>query len=107
MIADITGAAVAAAVGFFIAFLNYIISKKVLIKAPEKYSATLIVRQIIQVGYLVAVYFIGSETKIASLTYILVGAVVGMTVPMFLFTKKLLAINDAMKAKKKEDDSDG
>lgn len=107
MIVNITGAAIAAAVGFFIAFLNYIISKKVLLKAPDKYSVTLIARQILQVGYFVAVYFIGSKTQIASLIYLLVGAVAGMTVPMFLFTKKLLAINDAMKAKKKEDEADG
>ena len=107
MIADITGAVVAAAVGFFIAFFNYIISKKVLLKAPDKYSVTIIVRQIFQIGYLVAVYFIGSETQIASLTYLLVGAVAGMTVPMFFFTKKLLALNDAMKMKKKEDETDG
>ena len=107
MIRDITGAAVAAAVGFFIAFLNYIISKKVLMKAPDKYSVTLIARQILQVGYLVAVYFVGSETQIAALIYLLVGAVIGMTVPMFFFTKKLLVLNDAMKAKKKEDETDG
>lgn len=100
MFADIIGAVIAAAVGFLIAFVNYIFSKKVLLKTPDKYSVTIVARQILQVAYLVLVYFIGSKTQIADLIYLLVGAVAGMTVPMFFFTKKLLSLNDAMKTKK-------
>ncbi len=109
MMADIVGAVIAAAVGFLIAFFNYSFSKKVLMKSPDKYSASFVARQILQVAYLVLVYFIGSKTQIADLAYLLVGAVVGMTVPMFFFTKKLLSLNDAMKIKKteKEDEADG
>lgn len=109
MTANIIGAVIAAAVGFLIAFANYIFSKKMLLKAPEKYSATFVVRQIFQVAYLVLVYFIGSKTQIADLMYLLVGAVAGMTVPMFFFTKKLLSVNDTIKTKKtvKEDEADG
>lgn len=109
MIANIIGAVITAAVGFLIAFANYIFSKKMLLKAPEKYSSTFIVRQILQIGYLVLVYFIGSKTQIADIIYLLVGAVAGMTVPMFFFTKKLLSLNDSMKMKKteKEEEADG
>jgi hypothetical protein len=109
MLSNIIGAVIAAAVGFLIAFVNYIFSKNVLLKAPEKYSGTIIVRQILQVAYLVAVYFIGSKTQIAGLAYLLIGAVAGMTVPMFFFTKKLLSLNDTIKIQKteKEDEADG
>ncbi len=109
MIANIIGGVIAAAVGSLIAFANYIFSKKVLLKAPEKYSSTFVVRQVLQVAYLVLVYFIGSKTQIADLVFLLVGAVAGMTVPMFFFTKKLLMLNDTMKTKKpeKEDKADG
>ena len=109
MAANIIGAVVAASVGFLIAFINYVFSKKVLLKTPDKYSGTFVVRQIIQVAYLVLVYFIGSKVQVADLIYLLVGAVAGMTIPMFFFTKKLLSVNDAMKTKKteKEDEADG
>ena len=69
MIANIVGAVIAAAVGLLIAFANYIFSKKVLLKAPEKYSGSFVIRQILQVAYLVLVYFIGSKTQIADLAY--------------------------------------
>ena len=75
MIANIIGAVIAAAVGLLIAFANYIFSKKVLLKSPEKYSGSFVIRQILQVAYLVLVYFIGSKTQIADLAYLLVGAV--------------------------------
>ncbi len=109
MIHNIIAAVVAAAVGFLIAFVNYVISKKVLMKKPDKYSASFVVRQILQVAYLVAVYFIGSKTQIADLTYLLVGAVAGMTIPMFFFTKKLVTFNDSINtgSKEKEDKTDG
>lgn len=109
MIANIIGAVIAAAVGFMIAVANYTFSKKVLLKAPEKYSGSFVIRQILQVAYLILVYFVGSKTQIADLSFLLVGAVAGMTVPMFFFTKKLLLLNETVKTKKteKEDDTDG
>lgn len=109
MFSNIIGAVIAAAVGFLIAFVNYIFSKKVLLKAPDKYSATFVIRQILQVAYLVLVYFIGSKTQIADIVYLLVGAVAGMTIPMFFFTKKLLSLNEAIKTNKteKEAEADG
>ena len=109
MIANIIGAVIAAAVGLLIAFANYVFSKKVLLKAPEKYSGSFVIRQILQVTYLVLVYFIGSKTQIADPMYLLAGAAAGMTVPMFFFTKKLLLLNDTIKTKKteREDKTDG
>ena len=109
MLANITGAVLAAAVGFVIAFINYNFSKKVLLKAPEKYFITSVARQVLQIAFLVVVYFIGSKTQIADLIYLLVGAVTGMTIPMLFFTKKLLTFNNTIKINKteKEDEADG
>ena len=109
MIANIIGAVIAAAVGLLIAFANYIFSKKVLLKSPEKYSGSFVIRQILQVTYLVLVYFVGSKTQIADPMYLLAGTAAGMTVPMFFFTKKLLLLNDTIKTKKteREDKTDG
>ncbi len=96
---DIVGAAVAAGLGVLIAVINYLLSRQVLMKAPEKYAFITVTRQVIQIGFLVLVYFAGSRLTDADVTYLLVGAVLGMTVPMLYFTKKLLALNDKEKGK--------
>lgn len=103
---NITGAAAAMISGLVIAFINYLISKKVLLKAPQKYSLITVARQILQVGFFVLVYFVGTKTKLADPTYLLVGAVVGLTVPMIFFTKKLLAVNDLTVSYKKEKEAE-
>ncbi|MBQ7295965.1 MAG: hypothetical protein IJW86_07200 [Clostridia bacterium] len=106
---NIIGAAVAMASGLVIAFVNYLFSKKVLVKAPEKYSLITVARQILQVGFLALVYLVGTKTQLADPMYLLVGAVLGMTVPVFFFTKKLLLINDSLLSgeNEKEVDTDG
>ena len=106
---NITGAVITAAAGVLISFANYDMSKKVLIKAPERYSLITVARQILQIGFLVLVYFAGEKTQLADPTYLLVGAVAGMTVPMLFFTKKLLDVNNTAQKQKNEKggDSDG
>lgn len=109
MIPNIIGAAVAAAVGFLIAFINYTFSKKVLVNTPDRFPVTFVVRQFLQVAYLVVVYIIGSKTAVADLMYLLIGAAVGMTIPTIFFTKKLLALNElgSLKNSGKEGENDG
>ena len=89
MISNIVGALITAVAGFLIAFINYILSKRVLLKAPKKYFVASVVRQVLVIAFLVAVYFIGSKIQVADTIYLLVGAVIGMTIPMLFFTKKL------------------
>lgn len=105
MNANIIGVIVAVVCGFFIAFLNYILSKIILTKAPEKYSLITVVRQVFQIGFLVAVYFVGDKIQSVNTIYLLVGAVVGMTAPMIYFTRKLLMLNRT--ANKKEPEKEG
>lgn len=106
---SVIGAVVAAIIGLLISFLNYFISKKMLNKAPEKYSVVTVFRQILQIGYLALAYFISTKLQTVDSTYILVGAVLGMTLPMLYFTKKLLTVNEkaAKTEEEKEDESDG
>lgn len=106
---SVIGAVIAAIIGLLIAFLNYAFSKRVLIKAPEKYSLITVVRQILQVGYLAAAYFVGSKIEGVDPVYLMLGAVLGMTLPMLYFTKKLLSVNDmsAKNKKEKEDEANG
>ena len=108
MISNIIGAVVVAVVGVGVAFVNYLISKTVLTKIPDKYSATTVLRQIVQIAFLVIVYFISKKTNYDPM-YLLVGAVLGITVPMFIFTKKLLTFNETLrsKEKRKEEEVDG
>lgn len=105
---NIIGAAVAALIGALVAFVNFLISKNILIKHPEKYAFTTVFRQIIQVVFLVIVYFVCNKTEL-DLLYLLTGAVLGMTLPMLYFTKKLVSVNEAVNKKTtvKEDDPDG
>ena len=104
---NIIGALVTAVIGFLIAFINYKKKKKALEKAPEKFSLITVVRQILQIGYLAIVYFVGTKIQVADVVYLLVGAVSGMTIPMFYFTKKLLTFNESLVKTKKEDDANG
>lgn len=105
---NIIGAVICALAGFLIAYVNYLLSKKILKKYPEKFALATVARQVIQVGYLAAVYFIGAEFT-DSILYLLVGAAVGMTVPMLFFTKKLVTFNEslALKSKNGEEDENG
>lgn len=104
--ANIIGAAVAALCGFLVALANYILSKTILTKTPEKFSFITVVRQVIQIGFLVAVYFIGEKIPYVNIMYLLVGAVVGMTAPMVLFTRKLVSLNQAVNKKEPEKEVD-
>lgn len=105
---NIIGAVIVAAIGVGVAFINYLISKAILTKSPDKYSMTTVIRQIIQIGFLVIVYFASEKTAYDPM-YLLIGAVLGITLPMFLFTKKLLSFNETLygKDKRKEEESDG
>ncbi len=102
------GAVICTLAGFIIAFVNYTVSKKILETRPEKFALATVFRQVVQVGYLIAVYFLGARLDV-SLAYLLIGAVVGMTVPMFFFTKKLVSFNESLakKVKNMEEDENG
>ena len=104
---NIVGAIITFALGTGIAGLNFLLSKIILLKCPEKYAFSTILRQVIQILYIVAVYFITPYTP-WNLWYMIFGAVFGITIPMIYFTSKLVKLNDSTtKNNKKEGDDNG
>ncbi len=102
---NIIGAVICALAGLLIAFGNYVFSRKILEKNPEKLALATVGRQVIQVGYLMAVYFIGTRLTVNPV-YLLAGAAAGITVPMLFFTKKLVAFNESIAVKEKNGEED-
>ncbi len=105
---DILGAVITFVLGLGIATLNYYISKYFLEKNPDKFAMTTVVKQIFNVGYLVAVYMLGDFLSF-KLSYLLIGAVLGISLPMLIYTRKLLKLNEAKRSETRETEgeSDG
>ncbi len=101
---NIVGAVLAFILGAGVAAINYAVSKFMLKKYPDMYTGGQIVRQVIQIGYLLLLFTLGRYTPWDPM-WLLVGGCLGITVPMFYFTYKLVKLND--ENKKKEDDKDG
>lgn len=104
---NLVGAIITFALGICVAGLNFLLSKVILTRCPEKYALSTVLRQVIQILYIVAVYFIAPHTP-WNLWYLEFGAVLGVTIPMIYFTHKLIKINDSIiKNKKKEGEDNG
>ena len=104
---NIVGAIITFALGIVVAYLNFLLSKAILTKQPEKYAISTVLRQVIQIIYIVAVYFVSTVAP-WDMWYMLIGAVLGVTIPMIYFTHKLIKINDSMiKKDKKEGEDNG
>ncbi len=87
------GAMLAFVFGGIISFVNYKITGKILKEKPDLVAAGTVVRQLFNVAYLAAVYFLVPYTPF-SLIPSLVGAVLGLTLPMFYFTSRLVKSMD-------------
>ncbi len=98
------GAIIAFLIGFAISAVNYAISKYILKKHTSKYPYLQFIRLPLQIGYLFVLYFCAEFTP-WSLEWILIGGALGITIPMFFFTYRLVKTNDALT--RKEDKSDG
>ena len=101
---NIFGAALAFAGGAAIAALNYVFSRYLLIKRPSIYAGIQIIWQIFQIAYLGAIFLFGGYTPWDRL-WLLAGGCLGMTLPKFWFTYRLVKLNDSLR--KKEGSSDG
>lgn len=86
---NILGAAVAFILGVAASFLNYLISRTVLQKRSQLYSSTSSIRMIINLVFLIAVYFTSSPLGF-DVTYCLIGGGLGLTISLFCFTSLLL-----------------
>lgn len=95
---DFLGLFITFVVGFLVCFVNFLLSKTILIKKPKLFSASTFLRQILNVGYLVACYFIANLLPFDR-AYLLIGGALGVTLPMIYFTSKLLKIQEQIKNK--------
>ena len=86
------GAAIAFVIGTAISFVNYLLSKRILVTRPDQYAITTVIRQLLNVAYLVVCFFIAEHVAV-NLAALLIGAVLGLTLSSFYFTWKLLKIN--------------
>lgn len=91
-------------IGFGISAVNYAISKYILINHTSKFPYLNFIRLPLQVGYLVVLYFC-SGLMPWGLEWLLIGGAMGITLPMFYFTYRLVKFNDS--EGRKEDENDG
>jgi len=91
------GAIVAFAAGTGVSWINYLISSYILKNYPDKYSFSTLLRQIVQIAFVVLLYIISGQLPV-SRWYVLIGGVAGLTVGMFCFTFMLLKQNEIEKS---------
>lgn len=105
---DIIGAVGAFLIGAFICFGNFKLSEYFLKHRPEKFSLVSVLRQVIQVAYILILFFTAKYTP-WDRTFVLIGGALGVTLPMFLFTYKLLKANknNTPDNNEKEETTDG
>ncbi len=89
---DFIGAAAAFAAGVLISFCNYKISQHFLKKRPDRLSLVSLIRQPVQILYIVALFF-GAKYTPWDRTFLLIGGALGITLPMLIFTSRLLKVS--------------
>lgn len=92
---NIFGAVLAFGVGFLIAIANYKYSQYILKKRSSQYAIMQIVRQWLQIAYLI-VLFVGGKYTPWHRGWLLVGGALGITIPMFWFTYRLIKLNHSL-----------
>ena len=83
------GALLAALLGGVIAYVNYRLTAHASDNPNERFAVVSIVRQLLNLGYLAAVFFLAPYTPWDRI-WMLAGAVVGLTLPTLIFTFLLL-----------------
>lgn len=90
------GLAAALLGGVLVGLVNYILTAVVLRRKASLYATFSVVRQLLHIGYLVALYLLAPYTPWDRL-YLLIGGVLGMTVSMVVFTARLVRLSDRLK----------
>lgn len=103
---DFLGAALAFAAGVVISFGNYKLSEYFLIRFRNRYSAVSLIRQFVNVAYVLLIFFLAAYTP-WDRTYLLIGGVLGITLPTVLSTYKLIKKLNTADTQTKEDDNNG
>lgn len=83
--------------GAAVSWLNYRINLRTLEKKPSALASISILRQLLSVGYLVAVFLLSGVLPWGHVP-LLVGAALGLTIPSILLSLRLARINDSRPA---------
>ncbi len=73
--------------GTLLAYLQYLLSRYVLLHNESRYPLVAAVRIITGIAYLAAMFFLGR--RLGNIYFMLIGGAVGTTVPMAFFTVRL------------------
>lgn len=93
-------------IGLALAFLNYLLTKKLCSGNDSgNYPMVSTLRTAIGTVYLAALFMIGKRTGL-DLTSLLIGGALGVTLPSVYFTTKLLKRTDVTAAVPEEDEED-
>lgn len=93
------------ALGALLAFVGFLIAKKTILKENGNLPAVSVIRQLLNVAYLVVLFFVAQKTG-WDLYALLIGGALGVTVPSFLLTARLVRhIHNEKTPEEKEDDN--
>lgn len=98
MRSDIFGAACAFCAGALVAWAGYRLSRRALKKDPSRYAAVQVVKQLVQIAFLVLLFLLGDRTPWDRI-WLLAGGCLGITLPMLWFTVRLVKLNDSLHEK--------
>jgi len=87
--------------GTVISAINFAVNLLVLRWKPSALPSMSVVRQVLSIGYLAAVFFL-SQVLPWEHVPLLLGAALGLTIPAFLFSFLLARINDRQKARQSQ-----
>ena len=104
MDSPILGGVLAFLGGAAVSMLNYWINVRTLKTNPSALASMSFLRQFLNIAYFVAVFLLA---KVLPWDYmpLLLGAAIGLTVPSFLLSLRLMKINDSLSSRK--DDPSG
>ena len=86
---SVVGFLVSFLIGTALSYANYRLTAKAAKNPSDKFAAVSLLRQFFNIGYLALVFFLAPYTP-WDRVWMLVGAVLGVTLPMFVFTFLLL-----------------
>lgn len=100
----LVGFVLALAGGVAIAALNDRMARAALRRGPTQLSALFVVRQILNVSYLAALFLLSGLLPWDTVALLLGGAL-GITVPSIFFAGRLVKLNDALKREERDRDT--
>ena len=106
MDSPIIGGLLAFLLGSAVSGVNYAINLRTLKKKPSALASMAVVRQVLNVGCLVAVFALSGVLPWGRMV-LLLGAAIGLTIPSILLSLRLAKINDAISAQSKKTSEKG